>query len=43
VFRDRTRGNALAGEACDTVRFTYSDTFRPTYIAGLVRAALAAA
>jgi hypothetical protein len=27
VYRDRTRGNALVAQACDTVRFTYADTF----------------
>ncbi len=42
VFRDRTRGNALAAYACDTVRFTYADTFRRGYVAAVVRNALAA-
>lgn len=43
VFRDRTRGNALAGEACDTVRFTAADSYRPRYIEYVIRTALAAA
>lgn len=42
VYRDRFRGNALVGQACDTVRFTFADSFRPGYIAAVVRAALAA-
>jgi hypothetical protein len=42
VFRDRTRGNALAGEACDTLRFTFADTLRPCYVGYVVRRALAA-
>ena len=43
VFRDRRRGNALVGQACDTVRFLYADTLRPGYIANVVRTALRAA
>jgi hypothetical protein len=33
VYRDRMRGNALTGAACDTVRFVYADTFKPNYVA----------
>jgi hypothetical protein len=43
VYRDRTRGNALTTRACDTLRFTFADANRPTYIAATVRAALGAA
>jgi hypothetical protein len=42
IFRDRMRGNALASAACDTVRFVYADTFKPNYIASVIRSALAA-
>jgi hypothetical protein len=42
VYRDRFRGNDLVVENCDTLRFTFGDTFRPAYIASAVRAALAA-
>jgi hypothetical protein len=43
IYRDRWRGNALVGEACDTIRFTYADTLRRGYIAAIVKAALRAA
>jgi hypothetical protein len=43
VYRDRTRGNALAAQACDTVRFTFADALRPRYVTSVVRAALLAA
>lgn len=43
VYRDRRRTNALAGEACDVVRFTYVDALRPAYIANVIRRALTAA
>ena len=43
VFRDRRRGNALVGQACDTVRFVWKDALRPSYVQYVVRAALEAA
>lgn len=43
VYRDRTRGNALTAQACDTVRFTFADTLRRGYVANVVRQALVAA
>jgi hypothetical protein len=43
IFRDRTRGNALVGRSCDTIRFTYEDTLRRGYIPYVVRDALRAA
>lgn len=43
VYRDRRRGNALAAEACDTLRFTYADTFQRGYIPWAVKNALRAA
>jgi hypothetical protein len=43
VYRDRWRGNALVTEACDTVRFTYADTFKRGYIPWVVKRALRAA
>jgi hypothetical protein len=42
VFRDRRRGNALVGRACDTVRFVWADALRPAYIQYVVREALTA-
>ncbi|MDQ1694840.1 MAG: hypothetical protein QOJ03_193 [Frankiaceae bacterium] len=42
VFRDRGRGNLLVVERCDTVRFVWADSFRPTYVLYVVRSALAA-
>lgn len=42
VYRDRLRGNALVGAACDTVRFTFADSLRPYYVASVIRAALTA-
>jgi hypothetical protein len=42
VFRDRRRGNAITGRACDSIRFTWKDTMRPAYVAFSVRSALAA-
>jgi hypothetical protein len=43
VYRDRKRGNSLVGELCDTVRFVWEDTWKPSYIHYVVRTALAAA
>jgi hypothetical protein len=43
VYRDRFRGNALVAHGCDTIRFTYADSFRPSYIAATVKAALTGA
>jgi hypothetical protein len=43
VFRDRRRGNTLVGQACDTVRFVWTDALRPAYIQYVVRQALTAA
>ena len=43
VFRDRRRGNSLAGHACDTIRFVWSDALKPPYVQHVVREALAAA
>jgi hypothetical protein len=43
VIRDRRRGNAVTIEACDTVRFDWSDSCKPSYVCSVVRAALAAA
>ena len=43
VFRDRRRGNALTGRACDTIRFVWSDALKPAYVQYVVREALAAA
>jgi hypothetical protein len=42
LYRDRRRGNALVGEVCDTIRFTYADTFIRGYIPWAVRNALRA-
>jgi hypothetical protein len=42
VYQDRRRGNLLVIEACDTLRFTFADAFRPNYIASTVKGALAA-
>ncbi len=42
VYRDRRRGNALVAQACDTIRFTYADALRPSYVVSVVKAALAA-
>lgn len=42
VYRDRRRGNALAAQGCDTIRFTWADASQPARIVAAVRAALAA-
>jgi hypothetical protein len=42
VFRDRRRGNALVGRACDTVRFVWADALRPAYVQSVVREAMTA-